>query len=321
MDNKRLVSLFKQLLYIRRVEEKIVELYPEQEMRCPVHLSIGQEAIAVGVSANLETKDMVFSNHRCHAHYLAKGGDLKKFFAEIYGKKTGCSKGRGGSMHLVDLDENFLGSTPVVGGTIPIAVGTAFSSWFKNENKISVIYLGDGATEEGIFHESLNFAKLKNLPVLFVCENNLYSVYTPLNERQPKRSISDIPKAHGLDCYTADGNNVAEVYETSKKAIEKIRLGNGPAFIGLPTYRWREHCGPNYDNNIGYRTQEEFEEWKKKDPVEKLKKELLDKKILSENDLRTLESDINKKITEAVKFGKESPFPDKKELNKFIYAD
>jgi len=321
MDKELLLLLFEKLTYIRLVEEKIVELYPKQEMRCPVHLSIGQEGVAVGISANLSNEDIVFSNHRCHAHYLAKGGNLNKFFAEIYGKKTGCSKGRGGSMHIVDLEKGFFGSTPIVGGVIPLAVGAAFTFDYKSKNNVAVVFLGDGASEEGIFHESLNYAKLKNLPVLFVCENNLYSVYTPLDKRQPKRKIIDIARAHGLSCYEIDGNNILEVYETAKMSVTAIKNREGPIFIEASTYRWREHCGPNYDNNLGYRTEGEFLLWKEKCPLKRLKEKLLNEGLITNNMITEIEDKIKIKIEEAVKFAKLSPFPDKEELDKFVYAD
>jgi len=320
VESENLYSLFKNLLYVRLVEEKIVELYPEQEMRCPVHLSIGQEAIGVGVSQALTKNDLIFSNHRAHGHYLAKGGDLKKFFAEIYGKITGCSKGRGGSMHLVDLNVGFVGSTPLVGNIIPVALGAAFTSSFNNQGKIIVVFLGDAASEEGVLHESLNFAKLKNLPIIFFCENNLYSVYTSLNKRQPDRKIIDIAKAHGLTSFEVDGNDALAVYKRTKEAIESIKFGNGPVFIESPTYRWREHCGPNYDNNIGYRTEEEFLKWKERCPLEKLQLNLIQLGILTEQEILSLREKISFKINEAVIFAKMSPYPSKEDLIKYIYA-
>ena len=322
MDNKTLISLFESMLYIRLVEEKIAEIYPEQEMRCPVHLSIGQEATAAGVCENLTSKDMIFSNHRSHGHYLAKGGDLKKFFAELYGKATGCSKGRGGSMHLVDLSVGFLGSTPIVASTIPISVGAAFSLSMKKDNSsIVVVFLGEAAVEEGVFHESINFAKLKNLPILFFCENNFYSVYTPLHLRQPNRKIIDIVRANGINSYEVDGNDVIAVYEKSKDAIDTIRKGKGPAFIEASTYRWREHCGPNYDDHLNYRPKGEFLEWKEKDPIKRAKDNLISENLITERYIMEIEKKIKKKIDEAVKFAKSSKFPDKKELDKYIYAD
>ena len=321
MDKKSYFSLLKNLLYIRLIEEKICELYPDQEMRCPVHLSIGQEAIAVGVCKNLGLKDLVFSNHRSHAHYLAKGGDLKKFFAELYGKITGCSKGRGGSMHLVDLSVNFMGSTSIVGGTIPVSVGAALALSMKNMQAVVVIFIGDAAIEEGIFHESLNFAKLKNLPVLFICENNLYSVYTPLHFRQPKRRILDIAKAHGLDCFDVDGNDILAVCDVSKKAIERIRKGNGPGFIESFTYRWMEHCGVNYDNNLSYRSEDEFLKWKSKDPIKRLKERMISENLITYDKIKEIEDKIKKDIKEAVEFAQSSPFPDRTELEKNVYDD
>ena len=320
-NQEKLLSFFQELLYIRLVEEKICDLYPGQEMRCPVHISIGQEATAVGVCLNITSQDMVFSNHRSHGHYLAKGGDLDRFFAELYGKNSGCSKGRGGSMHLVDLSVGFMGATAIVSGTIPVAVGAALTLSIKNARDIVVVFLGDGAVEEGVFYESINFTKLKNLPILFFCENNFYSVYSHINDRQPKRKIIDLAKCHGVDCYEVDGNDVIDVYETTGQAITKIRNGGGPAFIEAATYRWREHCGPNFDNNIGYRTEEEFLSWKRNDPINQLKEKLLANNILNPDKIAVITEMINKKIDEAVKFAKSSPYPDKSELNKYIYAE
>jgi len=322
MDKKTLISLFESMLYNRLVEEKVCTLYPEQEMRCPVHISIGEEANASGVCKSLNTQDIVLSNHRCHGSYLAKRGNLKKFFAELYGKYTGCAKGRGGSMHLVDLSVGFMGATPIVANTIPVAVGVALSlSMQKNNSNIVVVFLGEAATEEGVFHESINFAKLKNLPILFFCENNLYSVYTPLHLRQPKRKIVDIVSANGLHCYEIDGNDVVTVYETSKEAIRKIRKGEGPAFIEASTYRWREHCGPYYDDHLDYRPKGELQEWKKKDPIKRVKEKLINESLITEKQIMEFKKKINKQIEVAVKFAKSSKFPDKKELEKYIYAD
>lgn len=308
-------------MYIRLIEEKICSLYPEQEMRCPVHLCIGQEASPTGVCANLTKEDMVFSNHRSHGHYLAKKGDLKTFFAEIYGKSTGCSKGKGGSQHLIDLSANFIGSTPIVGGTIPIAVGAAFTQMMQNSGKIVVSFIGDAATEEGVFHESLNFSKLKNLPILFVCENNLFAVYTPLHERQPARKIIEIAKAHGLEVYEADGTDVIDVYEKSKQAIDKIRAGNGPAFVEISTYRFKEHCGPECDTHLGYRTEEEVNQWKEKDCIKKLKQQMISDSMITNEEIDEICKNIKLEIDKAVDFAKTSKFPDKNELNKHIYSE
>ena len=240
------------MLRIRLVEESIANKYSEQKMRCPTHLSIGQEAIAVGVCSNLTNEDQVLSTHRAHAHYLAKGGCLNSMLAEVYGKVTGCSRGMGGSMHLIDKSVGFMGSTAIVGNTIPVAVGSALAMKINNKSSISCVFFGDGATEEGVFYESINFAIVRKLPVLFICENNFYSVYSGLEVRQPKeRRIFEMVRAIGIEANYGDGNNVLEVSELTKAARDKIMSGQGPQFLEFDTYRWREHCGPNYDNDIG----------------------------------------------------------------------
>ena len=243
ITNTKKIQLYKEMLRIRFIEEAIANEYSKQEMRCPVHLSIGQEAIAVGVSALLSKHDLALSAHRSHAHYLAKGGDLKLMLSELYGKETGCAKGKGGSMHLFDLEAGLIAAVPIVGSTLPIGVGVAWQMVRKQIPGIVVIYFGDGATEEGVFSESLDFASLKNLPVLFVCENNLYSVYTPIELRQnPLRKISQISKAHGIASKTGDGNNVEKVCSLTELAIEYIQDKREPYLLELSTYRWLEHC-------------------------------------------------------------------------------
>src|SRR5215469_7287442 len=258
------------MLRIRLVEEGIAERYAEQQMRCPVHLCIGQEAVAAGVCDLLAADDQAMSTHRAHGHYLAKGGSLPAMLAEMYGKATGCASGMGGSMHLIDLEAGFLGAAPIVGSTIPIAVGVAFGSVLRGENRVVTAFFGEGATEEGAFHEALNFAALKRLPVLFVCENNLYSVYSPLSARQPAgRDLFRLAASHGIESRQGDGNDVGAVHAMTGEALEHIRSGAGPAFLEFGTYRWREHCGPNYDNQIGYRSEEEFQRWRALCPIER----------------------------------------------------
>ncbi len=304
-------ELLKKMMRIRMVEETIADHYAEQEMRCPVHLSTGQEAVAVGVCSALQPEDYVMSTHRAHAHYLAKGGNLKAMLAEIYGKATGCCSGYGGSMHLTDLSVNMLGCTPIVGGSLPVAVGTAFATWQKNESRVTAVFFGEGATEEGVFAECLNFAALKKLPVIFVCENNLYSVYSPLSVRQPeKRDNVALAKAHGLSAAKADGNDVEAVYALSQQAVKNAREGFGPFFLEFNTYRWREHCGPQFDNHIGYRTEEEYQHWRHKCPVENYQKRLLSENIITPQDIETLIHSLQKEVNEAFVFAKESPFPE-----------
>tara|TARA_B110000444_G_scaffold150320_1_gene140646 strand:- start:3093 stop:4061 length:969 start_codon:yes stop_codon:yes gene_type:complete len=320
LEYEKSIELYACMQRIRLVEEAISTRYVEQEMRCPVHLSIGQEAAAAGVCLALETRDKVFSTHRSHAHYLSKGGDLRKMLAEIYGKATGCIGGRGGSMHIMDLDVNMVASIPIVGSCIPLAVGSALADSLDGRDDVSIAYLGDASVEEGVFHESANFAKLRNLPVLFVCENNLYSVYTQLHERQPDRPITSLAEAHGIPTYHCDGNDVEEVYRSTLNALKNARSNKGPSFLLLDTYRWLEHCGPNFDNDIGYRTEAEFRVWKNRDPVILYKKNLLKKGILTEESNVELKCEIQKEITAAFDFAKNSPYPDHSTAINHVYA-
>jgi pyruvate dehydrogenase E1 component alpha subunit len=262
------------MLRIRGIEERIAAEYAKQEMRCPVHLSVGQEAVAVGTCAVLAPTDEAMSGHRSHAHYLAKGGSLHRMLAEMMGKSEGCTQGLGGSMHLIDKSCGFRGAVPIVGSTIPIATGLAFQHQLDRDCRVVAVFFGDGATEEGVFHESLNFAALKRLPIIFVCENNLYSVYSPLAVRQPgERSQLGLATAHGLAAERADGNDVVAVAAAMQRAVERARSGTGPTFLEFPTYRWREHCGPNFDNHLGYRTEAEYVAWKEQCPLLRCERE------------------------------------------------
>jgi len=308
------VKILNHLLYqmrrIRAVEETIAERYSEWKMRCPTHLCTGQEAVSAGVCAALRKDDFVVSTHRAHGHYLAKGGDLKRMIAEIYGKATGCSSGKGGSMHLIDVSVGFMGSTSIVGGTIPVGTGLGFSILLNGTDQISCVFFGDGAIEEGVFYESINFAVLKKLPVLYICENNLYSVYSPLCVRQPVgRSISKM--VSGLDIATdsGDGNDAIEVHTKVINAVEHIRQGKGPFLLEFATYRWREHCGPNFDNDIGYRTEEEYLCWKGKDPIMLLENEMKTRGIFNPEEIHRMDSLIESDVNEAFSFAESSPFP------------
>jgi len=309
IDDNLIFSLWKKISKTRAVEEKIVEIYPEKDIRCPVHLSLGQEGVAAGVSQALNKEDLVFSNHRSHAHYISKGGDIKSMFAELYGKKTGCAGGRGGSMHLLDESVGFMGATPIVGNTIPLAVGAALSVKMQNKKQVVVLYIGDGAIEEGVFHESINFASLKKLPILFVCENNLYSVYTPLAERQPIRPIYTLAIGHGVEASQGDGTDAHEVYKVAQEAVEKIRNGGGPIFLEFLTYRWRTHCGIDDDDHLKYRDEAELKKWKGKDPLVAIKNKITNSTTISNRDLDNETNRINKEINEAVEFAKKSPYP------------
>lgn len=307
--------------FIRMVEETIAVRYSESKMRCPTHLCTGQEAISAAVGLALRRDDFVVSTHRSHGHYLGKGGNLNAMMAEIYGKATGCSLGKGGSMHLVDKSVGFMGSTAIVGGTIPVGVGLGLSIRLHGTDQVSCAFFGDGASEEGMFYESINFAVLKKLPVLFICENNLYSVYSPLKVRQPsKRAIYTLAKAIGCPAEQGDGNDAESIYQKVSRALRRIRQGKGPYFFEFSTYRWREHCGPLFDNDLGYRKNQEYLEWKKRDPVLRLEQKLLRRKDLSKADIERVERDISRQVAKAFDFAEKSPFPDASELTKDVFA-
>lgn len=299
------------MMRLRAVEETIAEKYWEQKMRCPVHLSTGQEAVSAGIGKLLRPTDFAVSGHRAHAHYLAKGGSLKRMLAEIYGRRTGCSSGKGGSMHLIDESIGFKGSTAIVGGTIPIGTGLGLSIAINKTDQISVVFLGDGAVEEGVFYESVNFAVLRKLPVLFLCENNFYSVYSPLHVRQPEgREIHRMVSGLGIRTGYGDGNDVISVYKICLEAITKIRAGEGPCFLEFATYRWREHCGPNFDNDIGYRSEAEYLSWKAKEPIHRLEQLMIKSGLLTSSKKLAMETKIRDEVTSAFEFANTSPMPE-----------
>ena len=318
MNKKILIQLFENVFRTRTVEEEIAKRYKFGKMRCPTHLSIGQEGVPAAFSLIMRQKDFAVSSHRAHAHYLAKGGSLKRMIAEIYGKETGCSRGKGGSMHLIDLESNFMGSTAIVGNTIPIGVGLGLSSIVKNKNQFSFIFFGDGAVEEGVFYESVNFAIVRKLPVIFICENNFYSVYSPLKVRQPKkRNIHKMVSSLGIKSFYHESDDPYTLYKFLEKKIDFKNINSGPYFFEFKNYRWREHCGPNFDNNIGYRQKKEFRYWMKKDSLKKIKKRL---NFLSKSKIEYLEKQIKKEILEAFKYAETSKFPNPNEAYKGVYA-
>lgn len=320
LSNKQLLALYKKMLLIRMVEETIAEKYSEKEMRCPIHLSIGQEAVAVGVCENLRTTDIIYSTHRCHAHYLAKGGDLNKMIAEIYGKETGCCGGRGGSMHLFDPEAGFGGATPIVGNSLPIAVGVAFAKKLSKKTDIVTVFIGDGTMEEGVTHESLNFASLHALPILFICENNSYSVYSHLSVRQPFRKIIRLAQAHAVSAKSYDGSDVGNVFQVTEEAVQYVRSGKGPVFLEFSSYRWREHCGPNYDDDLNYRDAKETKHWLAKDSIVSLENVLRRRGLLSLSSIARTKQIITNLIQEAFQFAQKSQFPKKTSLHDHVYA-
>ena len=316
--NKKL-KIFKTCSLIRQVELQISKRYGQGKMRCPVHLSIGQEGVPAVLSLLLNHSDYAVSTHRAHAHFIAKGGSIKKMIAEIFGKSTGCSGGKGGSMHLVDKSKGFMGSSSIVGNSIPIGVGLGLSLKIKKKKNLSVVFLGDAAVETGVFFESLNFAILKKLPVVFICENNLYSVYTPLNDRQPKnRKIYKMVSAHGISSYFFDGSKPLSFFSKLEKILQKTRRKSEPCFIEFSTYRYLEHCGPFNDDNLGYRPKKEIEKWLKKDPYLNLKYDL-EKNIKLKNHIKTIEKKNYHIVNSSFLFAEKSSYPIKASMEKNVY--
>ncbi len=309
-DPKILVDILKSMLRIRLFEEEVAGQTSRGEVRCPVHLYVGQEAIAAAVCANLTQEDYAFSTHRSHGHYIAKNGSMNRLMAEIQGKETGCSKGFGGSMHVIDVGAGFMGSSAIVAGTIPIAAGAALTSQLTKDNKVvSVAFFGDGATDEGVFYETVNFATLYKLPMLFVCENNLFSTHLPDFKRQSNTKIYKRVRNFSIKTMRVDGNNPLKIYKAAKGLIHGIRQGKGPALLECMTYRWLAHVGPTEDLDIGYRKKEDVEYWKRKCPIKFLKKVMLRQKTISENAYQEIERGVEAEIEKAVVFSSESLFP------------
>jgi 2-oxoisovalerate dehydrogenase E1 component len=298
------------MVRIRRIEERIALRYRDQEMRCPTHLCIGQEAAPAGVCAALGPDDVVMSGHRSHGHYLAKGGDLRAMIAELYGRVTGCSSGKGGSMHLVDLGAGFLGATPIVASTIAIATGAALAAKLRGEKRVAVAFFGDAAIEAGVANEALAFAALERLPIVFVCENNRYSTQTPLAERQPSGvGPHDVARGHGVESHLGKEDDVFEIASLAERAVEKARDGGGPSFLEHPTYRWREHCGPEDDDHLGYRPPGELESIMQHCPIERTKARLRSEGVVTDAQIAGWEAEIAAEIDDAFAFARRSPYP------------
>ena len=320
-DQTMLLECYALASKIRAVEEMIANEYSNGEMRCPVHLSIGQELVSAVVGLNQQKDDTAVSSHRAHAHYLAKGGDLKKMIAEIYGKATGCCKGRGGSMHLIDLKVGFLGSSAIVGNSIPIGVGSGLSHKLNNSDALSFIFFGDGAIEEGSFYESVNFSAVHNLPTVYICENNLYSVYTRLNQRQPlERDIYKMVEGMGIIAVKIETRNAFECLKSTTEVINLARTTKKPVFIEYNTYRWLEHCGPNQDDHLGYRPQSEISKWKEQDPLLSLKEILISNFGLSNAALEVIQQEIADEVLEAFLQAKKDEFPNLDQSMSDVYA-
>jgi pyruvate dehydrogenase E1 component alpha subunit len=305
--------MYAAMLRIRRFEEKVARLISLNEIICPCHLYIGQEAVAAGVCANLRQDDWVFSTHRSHGHYIAKGGGLKGLMAELYGKADGCSGGYGGSMHLAAPEIGLPGSSAIVAGTVPLAAGAALAFSLQKKDSVAVAFFGDGAVDEGVWYETLNFASLKKLPVIFICENNLYSTHMPLSACLADTAIAKKAAAFGMPGVCIDGNNAFEVYNTTQKAVADARRGKGPALIECLTYRWLGHVGPNDDLDKGLRGKKEVRAWMRKDPVNRLETELLKQRVISPDYKDKLAREIDAEIAAAYAFAQAAPYPDVKQ--------
>ena len=321
-SKKKLLKFYSQMVLIRKTEESFVKPIIDGTIRCPVHLYSGQEAVAVGISAHLNNKDIFFGNHRSHGHYLAKGGDLYKMIAEIYCKGDGCAKGRGGSMHILDPKVGMMGAAPIVGGTVSLALGASLALKIRKNKNIAVAFFGDGAMGEGVLIESINFAAVKKLPIIFVCENNLYSTHLPIREIRPNVPIAKIGSAYGISSYRVDGNDLLKTLKVSKKAVDYCRKGKGPVFIEFLTYRLRGHVGPS-DNIQGTQTDirpaKEIDAWKKKDPIKRFEKFLRLKKIVSHKVIEQINNKIEIEITEVHKRAQSALRPSPKELTNYVF--
>lgn len=310
-----LLKLYTDMVKIRLFEEKVAELLQKKVIiKCPVHLYTGQEAVAVGACAHLRREDYVFSTHRSHGHFLAKGGDLKTLMAELYCKESGCSRGRGGSMHLASADTGLPGSSAIVGGTIPIAAGAAMAFKIQKSRNISVAFFGDGAANEGVFYESLNIATLMKLPIVFICENNLFSTHMPVSSCLADTRIYKKAEAAGLPGIRIDGNDVTEVFRITRQAATAARNGKGPTLIECMTYRWRGHVGPDYDTDKGLRSKKELQQWMEQCPIKALEKTLFEQSFISETEKNEIYKGIGEEIKEAINFAEEAPYPDQSKL-------
>ncbi|HQG35564.1 MAG TPA: thiamine pyrophosphate-dependent dehydrogenase E1 component subunit alpha [Syntrophales bacterium] len=318
-----LEKFYRQMLRIRLCEEAFVAPILAGEVRCPCHLYSGEEAVAVGVCAALTARDYVFGNHRSHGHYLAKGGSMPEMAAEIFCRETGCSRGRGGSMHLIAPEVGMMGAAPIVAGTISLALGAALAAAIRKDGCVAVTFFGDGATGEGVLYESMNFAALRRLPIIFVCENNYYATHMPVRECRVDRPLYEIAGPFGIESCQEDGNDVLAVYEAGRAAVEKCRSGEGPVFLEFLTYRYRGHVGPD-DNIQGSHTDirppEEIERWRLNDPILRLEKYLRERQIMGEDETSAVRDEIAREVAAAHDFARRSPSPRSEELDRYVFA-
>jgi acetoin:2,6-dichlorophenolindophenol oxidoreductase subunit alpha len=321
ISNQVKISLFYHMLRIRRVQEKIESRYLSDEMKTPIHLCIGQEAVAAGICMALEQRDYITSNHRGHGHYLAKGGNLNRLIAELHCKEDGCSKGYGGSMHLIDRSVGHLGSSSIVGGGIPIGTGIGLSISMKEKNAVSVIFFGDGAADEGVLYESINFAMLKKLPVIYVLENNHWSVCSPVTSRQATDNIFHTAPQELLMTRKIDGNDILSVYESACLAVERAKNRKGPSFIECVTYRILGHAGSASQDAAGYRDPNEVDAWKNRCPIKQFQEILIHEKVIHADDIMAMEKKIQEEIDSAFLWTHLSRTASETELEKHLFCE
>jgi pyruvate dehydrogenase E1 component alpha subunit len=317
LTKEKLVYMFRKMVEIRFFEEKVFDLYAQNLVPGTIHLYAGEEAVAIGVCAALERDDYITSTHRGHGHCIAKGADLKRTMAEILGKETGYCKGKGGSMHIADFSIGMLGATAVVGAGIPIAVGAGLSIKLRKTRQVVACFFGEGASNQGTFHEGINMASVWRLPVIFVCENNLYAMGTRQSRVMNIENIADRATAYGIPGVVVDGNDVLAVYEATVKAVERARKGEGPTLIECKTYR---HKGHSRVDPAKYRPKEEVEEWLAKDPIKRFKEKLLQEGAITEAEIQQIEQEVAAEIDAAVRFAMESPYPEPEEALEDVYA-
>ena len=316
----QLIEIYRKMVTIRLFEEKIIDLYARGLVPGLAHLYVGEEAIAVGVCANLREEDYITSTHRGHGHVIAKGAELKYMMAELFGKKTGYCKGKGGSMHIADVAIGILGANGIAGGGIPIAVGAALSAKIRKTDQVTACFFGDGSSNNGTFHEGLNFAAVHRLPLVFVCENNGYGISVSQKQHQTIQDISIRAAAYNMPGITVDGNDVLAVYEVSGKAIQRARAGEGPTLVECKTYRWRGHHEGDPNQGKRYRTMEEIQEWVKKCPIRRFEDKLVSKKTLNKLKAKKIWEEVEKEIDGAVEFANQSPFPEPQDIYEDVYA-
>ncbi|MBK8015765.1 MAG: thiamine pyrophosphate-dependent dehydrogenase E1 component subunit alpha [Betaproteobacteria bacterium] len=317
----QLLGLLKSMIRIRVIEEEIERRYHQDQMKTPIHLVIGQEATAVGFCAALTREDLLYSGHRTHGAYLAKGGDLNAMLCEMHCRINGCVASRGGSMHLIDKSVGMVGTSAIVGGAVPITAGAALSLKMRRSDRVAAVFLGDATTEEGVVSETLNFAALKALPMIFFCENNFYSVQSPLATRQPTRDLRDWAAGHGVTSIRVDGTNVLAVREAALEAVARARAGDGPTFIEARVYRYRAHGGAGDDSKTGYRDIAEREHWEAVDPISRFSEFLSRRNVLGEGVAARMQAEALAETEKAFEFALASPNPEEKDLYTHVYSD